>query len=178
MEPLETKTCGNCGIAKPLDEFGFRYPKLGIRHSWCKTCFVEYKRLWYERNREEHIAHVRLARDKTADENQLRAWRYLAQHPCVVCGEGDPVVLQFDHLRDKRKDVAYMCGAGFAWSTILDEIAKCQVLCANCHTRKTARERGIWERKHMTLHMPYPESDVLHNCGAWAVSSTDRAVVF
>jgi hypothetical protein len=87
-------------------------------------------------------------------------------------------VLQFDHLRDKCKGIAYMCGSAFAWSTILEEIAKCQVLCANCHTRKTARERGIWERKHMTLHMPYPERTILHNCGARAVSSMDRASTF
>ncbi|TMC71628.1 MAG: hypothetical protein E6J13_07185 [Chloroflexi bacterium] len=172
MGSVETRVCGRCGIEKPLDEFGFRYPKLGIRHSWCKDCFVEYKRAWYERNRERHIAHVREARDQTGDENQLRMWQYLAQHPCVECGERDPVVLQFDHLRDKRENVASMCIAGFAWSTILEEMAKCQVLCANCHTRKTARERGFWERKHMTLHMPSIfETDRVHNCGVRAVSS-------
>jgi 5-methylcytosine-specific restriction endonuclease McrA len=175
----ETKICGRCHVEKPLDEFGFRYPKLGIRHSWCKDCFVAYKRAWYERNREKHIAHVRRARDLTGDRNQLMMWQYLAVHPCVECGERDPVVLQFDHLRDKRNDVAYMCGSGFAWSTILEEIAKCQVLCANCHARKTARERGIWERKHMTLHMPSIwETDRIHNCDLRAVSSMDRAVVF
>lgn len=87
-------------------------------------------------------------------------------------------MLQFDHLRDKRDDDACMCTAGFAWSTSLEAIAKCQVLCANRHTRKTARERGIRERKHMTLHMPYPEPMILHNCDAGAVSSVDRAVVF
>ncbi len=119
-DPL--KTCGRCGIAKPIDEFGFRYVELGIRHSWCKSCFVEYKHAWYERNHEKHIAHVQ-ARDQTGDENQLRVWQYLAQHPCVECGKRDPVVLQFDHLRDKRGDVAYMCRSGFAWSTILVEIA-------------------------------------------------------
>jgi hypothetical protein len=115
----ETKICGRCDIEKPIDEFGFRYVKLGIRHSWCKSCFVEYKRLWYERNREKHIAHVREARDQMGDENQLLMWQYLAHHPCVECGERDPVVLQFDHLRDKRNDVAYMCKSGFAWSTVL-----------------------------------------------------------
>src|SRR5688500_18381466 len=96
---LVTKVCGKCGIEKPIDEFGFRYPKLGIRHSWCKACFVEYKRLWYERNRGKHLAHVKERRARTEDENHLLVWQYLALHPCEDCGERDPVVLQFDHRR-------------------------------------------------------------------------------
>jgi len=165
MPPSETKICGRCGTEKPIDEFGFRYPKLGIRHSWCKSCFVEYKRQWYLRNREKHIEHVRIMRDRTAEENRLRVWQYLAGHPCVDCGERDPVVLQFDHLRDKRKNIGNMCSAGFAWETIAEEIAKCQVRCANCDVTKTARERGFWERKHMTLHtIRIPEPIFLHNC--------------
>ena len=72
-----------------------------------------------------------------------------------------------------------MCSSGWAWSTILEEIAKCAVRCANCHARKTARERGMYERKHMVLHTTHlPEHDVLHNCDTRAVSSMDRAVVF
>src|SRR5713101_9935116 len=116
----EFKTCGKCGIVKPLDEFGFRYPKLGIRHSWCKSCFAEYKRHWYLRNRERHLARVKSATAVTLSENQRRIWEYLALHPCVDCGETDPVVLQFDHLRDKRMDVADM-SRSFAWPAILAE---------------------------------------------------------
>ena len=175
---METRVCGRCAIEKPIDEFGFRYVQRGIRHSWCKGCMAEYKSAWYERNRARHIAHVRAARDQTGDENQRRMWQYLAVHPCVECGERDPVVLHFDHLRDKRNDVAYMCKSGFAWATILVEIAKCQVLCANCHATKTARERGIWERKHMTLHMPSVfETDRLHNCSG-PLAQLDRAPAF
>jgi hypothetical protein len=174
MLPIETKTCGKCGINKPLDEFGFRYPKLGIRHSWCKSCFVEYKRVWYERNGDRHRAHVKERRALAEDENQRRMWEYLATHPCVDCGERDPVVLHFDHQRDKRRDVSFMCSSGWAWSTILEEIAKCEVRCANCHARKTARDRGMYERKHMVLHTTrLPETDVLHNCDVRAVSSVD-----
>jgi len=90
----ETKTCGRCGIEKPIDEFGFSYPKLGIRHSWCKSCFAEYKRLWYLRNRECHLARVKSSTALTPSKNQLRIWEYFALHPCVDCGETDPVVLR------------------------------------------------------------------------------------
>ncbi len=51
------------------------------------------------------------------------------------------MVLEFDHLRDKRFDI----GASLPyrnWQSILDEIAKCEVVCANCHRRRTARRRG------------------------------------
>lgn len=178
MPQSEMRTCGRCGIEKPIDEFGFRYPKLGIRHSWCKSCFAEYKRLWYLRNRTRHLARVKSATAVTLSANQQRMWEYLALHPCVDCGETDPVVLQFDHLRDKRMDVADMCRS-FSWPAIFAEIAKCEVRCANCHTRRTARDRGIYLRKHMVLHTTrIPEPIVRHNCVTRAVSSMDRAVVF
>jgi hypothetical protein len=54
----------------------------------------------------------------------------------------------FDHLSDKRENVSLMVSNGFAWATIELEISKCEVRCVNCHLRKTAREIGIYERKH------------------------------
>src|SRR5881296_3156750 len=68
---METKICGNCGIEKSIDEFGFRYPKVGIRHSWCKDCFVDYKRVWYSQNRERHLALVKSSTAVTLAGNQL-----------------------------------------------------------------------------------------------------------
>ena len=106
---------------------------------------TDYKTDWYRRNRATQIARVRTNRERTKVENQARRWSYLAEHPCVDCGETDPVVLEFDHLRDKLHDVSDMGPSGFAWSTIEAEIAKCVVRCANCHRRKTARERGFYD---------------------------------
>ena len=81
----------------------------------------------------------------TSSASTLERTRYLieyfAAHPCIDCGETDPIVLEFDHLRDKRFDI----GAALAyrnWQSILDEIEKCEVVCANCHRRRTARRRG------------------------------------
>ncbi|KJL46451.1 hypothetical protein RS84_03085 [Microbacterium hydrocarbonoxydans] len=82
--------------------------------------------------------------------NFVQMLAYLRDHPCADCGEPDPVVLDFDHRPGVRKrfEIARAVNASTrAWSTILREIAKCDVVCANCHRRRTARRAG--HRKHL-----------------------------
>ena len=67
---------------------------------------------------------------------------FFAENPCLDCGEKDPIVLEFDHLGDKDFNIA----KGIRdrnWKTVLAEIAKCDVVCANCHRRRTARRGGF-----------------------------------
>ena len=74
---------------------------------------------------------------------------YLVAHPCVDCGITDIVVLQFDHVRGKKRgNVSSMARAGVSLSTLNTEIAKCEIRCANCHIRKTAREQGWFKAKN------------------------------
>jgi hypothetical protein len=61
----------------------------------------------------------------------------------VDCGEDDIVVLQFDHQGDKTANVARLMTMA-SITAIAAEIAKCQVVCANCHTRRTAATFGWW----------------------------------
>jgi hypothetical protein len=71
---------------------------------------------------------------------------YLQTHPCVDCGETDVVVLEFDHVRGcKERTISSMLVQGYSFAKILEEIAKCDVRCANCHRRKTALA-GKWLR--------------------------------
>jgi hypothetical protein len=70
---------------------------------------------------------------------------YLASHPCQECGNDDVRVLQFHH-RDPRKKSGSpkrMACSGFSREAIMREIAKCDVLCANCHliVHHTMREK-------------------------------------
>jgi hypothetical protein len=54
------------------------------------------------------------------------------------------MVLEFDHLRDK----CFNIGEALPyrnWASVLAEIEKCEVVCANCHRRRTARQLG-WVR--------------------------------
>ena len=60
-----------------------------------------------------------------------------------MCGEKDPVVLEFNHLNPTAKlaNICEIAVKGFAWARVADEIAKCEVLCANCHQRHTIRSK-------------------------------------
>ena len=72
-----------------------------------------------------------------------RVWEYLKLHPCVDCGESDIRVLDFDHVRGhKRANVQRLVNSYYCWKTVEIEIQKCDVICANCHRRKTANEQN------------------------------------
>ncbi len=174
------RTCGRCGLSKSPEEFSIRCRETGERQAWCTACMREYKHDWYLRNRDHQLAQVRINHDRTARENQDRAWEYLGQHPCVDCGEPDPVVLQFDHQRDKRMHVSLMLRSGFRWATIEAEIEKCHIRCANCHRRKTARDREILARNAASSAIEEAAAPYLWAIidGTRAVSSVDRAATF
>lgn len=78
--------------------------------------------------------------------NHDKVIEYFKTHPCVDCGESDPVVLQFDHTNPlvKRASVSRLIDSSY-WENVLKEIDKCVVRCANCHTRRTASQRGWWK---------------------------------
>lgn len=93
---------------------------------------------------------VRELQERHRRSNFDRMMAYLAEHPCVDCGEQDPVVLDFDHLPGtlKRWDIGRaVSGSTRSWAAIEEEIAKCEIVCANCHRRRTASRAG--QRKHV-----------------------------
>ena len=78
----------------------------------------------------------------TQERNRQYVYKFLKSNPCKDCGEPDPVVLQFDH-RDrlqKKAGVSRLVLDEYSLKVIKNEIDKCDVRCANCHTRKTAKE--------------------------------------
>ena len=68
--------------------------------------------------------------------------QYKLDHPCADCGENDPVVLEFDHVRGEKSFTIGQNVCSHSVEEVQDEIAKCDVACANCHRRRTARRVG------------------------------------
>ncbi len=143
---MKTKKCSKCDNRQPVGEFSLKDSKTGRRDTQCKVCKRKYIKSHYEANKKAYKKRAIEFNKRRAVDYCRKMVEYLADHPCVDCGEDDVVVLQFDHLSDKRMCVTRMVRRGYAWGTIAEEIAKCEVRCANCHTRKTAKDFG-WKWK-------------------------------
>jgi hypothetical protein len=99
------------------------------------------KAKWYRSHAVEHIARVARRNEELKRENRQRILAYLKEHPCVDCGETDPIVLDFDHVRGKKKaPVSRLLKCD--WSIVWEEIQKCEVRCANDHRRATFGRRS------------------------------------
>jgi hypothetical protein len=94
------------------------------------------------KNKEDLYAAQKRQRQRT----RQRLTEYLLEHPCEICGESDPVVLEFDHINreEKSKPVSRIISGHASWPKVLEEISKCRVLCANCHRRHTYDQLGHW----------------------------------
>jgi hypothetical protein len=144
---MKGKICTKCGVEKPIEEFGWKYQALEKRHSVCKTCTAARSRKWYYENKERQIKNVSRNNRSYREKAREFIWDYFSAHPCSVCGETDPIVLEFHHIKgDKLMEISKLIGRGVTFETLEAEIEKCVVVCANCHRRITANEQK-WFRK-------------------------------
>lgn len=137
------KRCPACQKVKEETEFSKnRVRKDGLQVQ-CRSCIKVIQHSWYLKNKEIHTFNTRQRRRVAVDEVIENLLAYFKAHPCVDCGESDPLILEFDHVRGaKRFDIGTKVAQGYNWQSILIEIEKCEVLCVKCHRRKTAKQFG------------------------------------
>ncbi len=129
----QMKTCSKCGAAKPLSEFGkYKRSKDGYDYR-CKKCQRASNKQWCANNWDKKVAQQRLRCNELRD--KLR--HYKSEQGCLLCDEEDPGCLELHHLDPNEKDIdpANMVVAGWSWDRMMSEIAKCAVLCSNCHKK-------------------------------------------
>jgi hypothetical protein len=139
----EEKHCGRCGLNKPVAEF-HRW-RNGYQ-AWCKPCRRDYAARHYQTNKARRQAqNKQRQRDFMAWYISLKAGR-----PCADCGRTfHSAAMHWDHLPsvEKTADVSFLARRGNR-QRILDEIEKCELVCANCHAvrsylRGDAVPRGL-----------------------------------
>jgi len=83
----------------------------------------------------------REAKNKIRARNRAYVNGYKELHPCEVCGEARLICLDFHHDKPELKEFGMGDVEGQSLARIAAEIAKCSVLCANCHRVKHAEDK-------------------------------------
>ena len=134
-----------CGKKRPENEFHFKNKARGLRHGQCSECSRAQVKNHYKKNRPYYLlkAKTRNKNLRLTARNYIR--EYLSRNTCIDCGESDPIVLEFDHREDKFKEISNLIKGTYPLEIIKKEVGKCDIRCANCHRKKTAKEFG-WSR--------------------------------
>jgi L-lysine 2,3-aminomutase len=63
---------------------------------------------------------------------------FLSGKCCIDCGESDPIVLEFDHIIESEKcfNIADAIAHNYSEKSLIEEMDKCEIRCANCHRRR------------------------------------------
>ena len=75
---------------------------------------------------------------------------YKRKKGCEMCGyKADATALQFDHIDRSTKVNSISNMRHFNLSTLIQELRKCRVLCANCHSVHSKNQRN--EHEHTDI---------------------------
>lgn len=137
LEPGRTdevvRRCVRCGESKPASAF---HDSRTGQFSYCRDCRSAYDRSYYiERGKVARLARNRARRDAG------RSWMVSIKEgvPCADCAETfPPCVMHWDHLPGYPKvdEISSMVGSRRR-EIVVDELAKCELVCANCHVMRT-----------------------------------------
>lgn len=142
------KRCGTCDTDKEVSEFNKNKSKPDGLNTICKDCSKEKSKNYYNENREHHKKVIRKRSNRIKQENRVKMLEILKKSSCADCGGTDFRVLEFDHVRGKkRQHVSVMVGCGWAWKQIEEEIKKCDIVCANCHRIRTFKRCSSYRTK-------------------------------
>lgn len=130
------KHCFSCNLSKLESEFSINKSKKDGLQSSCKECRSKYLKKWYKNNSTLQKNRARQSKEKIAE--YVRHLK--TTQSCVDCGNFYHYSqMDFDHLRDKKFCISKATHSGIELAK--KEIAKCELVCANCHRLRTWNRR-------------------------------------
>jgi hypothetical protein len=122
------KTCRDCKKRLPFEAF-YRNRNCRDGHlNQCKKCTVGRYRVGVQERAKRDRAYFQQVK---------------LERGCADCGyNASAVALDFDHMPGAVKLYRIACMAGMSRTLVDAEIAKCEVVCANCHRIRTHERRA------------------------------------
>lgn len=135
------KKCNKCNIVKPIEVFQKRSSNVDGYTNTCKECKREYDNQYHKNRTKESKHHKYVLQKERIQKIRKFIYTYLQNKCCNICGESDIVVLEFHHTKDKLFNISDGIKRAYSLNKIKKEIDKCEILCANCHRKVTAKEQ-------------------------------------
>lgn len=135
------KRCHRCGQTKPLSEFHVNRHRADGVQTYCKPCQAEIDRARYQAALTAGIPW------KRSNPGIKSTYRWMVSlktgKPCTDCGRVfPPAAMQWDHLPGHKKLADVSSLRDRPRDVILAEVAKCELVCVNCHTIRTVKRAG------------------------------------
>lgn len=135
------KRCRTCDTFRSLSSFNKRSTSKDGLQDRCRIC----SKKWYEENKKAHKANSKKNSKSRRESLRRQMLEFLKGKKCSDCGEQDIITFEFDHVRgNKEADVSTLLADGCRWSRVLNEIKKCEIVCANCHRKRSAKKYGSY----------------------------------
>lgn len=120
-------------MKKSLEDFAMKDAKQ--RKSQCRQCVAEWRKGW-------RVRHPRVKEKRRIAAVLEAVASFKEANPCMDCGLCYPYfVMDFDHLGEKLKNISKMASQGYSLVKVMEEIKKCDLVCANCHRFRTHARR-------------------------------------
>lgn len=72
---------------------------------------------------------------------------------CKICGNDNFSHMEFHHIKDKKYIISRLLNGGFRWSTIKEELDKCELYCRNCHHEYHFNDRNSDDNRQITKQL-------------------------
>lgn len=128
------KLCNTCKAEKDIADFAKSSDTIDGLQRRCRLCQKQLGKLHYLKNKNDYKNRA------IAQKEKIRTFLidYREGKPCVDCGICFPTwMTQFDHVRGQK--LFSICSDKYSHtlSQIIEEIEKCELVCANCHAHRT-----------------------------------------
>ena len=149
--------CDTCGLVKSESEFTINVrsktdPNKIYYKKTCNSCRAKKQKIWANNKGKEYVLNYKITSEQKEKHNKVKRGKVekrkkllieMLGGKCESCGTTKN--LQFDHIDPTTKSFSiakkYMC------PVVFEELKKCQLLCYECHLKKTSEEwqvcRGV-----------------------------------
>ena len=129
-----TRLCKTCNTIRGINEYSIKNREKGTYQSWCKYCQRVRSKAHYEANKKAYRS-----RNLRRMAEVVSFVDIFKNQPCADCGVKYPSkVMDLHHLDGEEKEEAIsIMSRKTTLPKIKRELAKCIVLCSNCHRIRT-----------------------------------------